>query len=542
MRKLVLLAMVAMAVFAATYVKDASDLGYTISADINLSLDARNDFTQLAIDAQWDFSTAFAGTVGGPALPVIRKIVRIPEGDGFDISADFEREEIDLVKKGLSTVLYPQQSPRFKSGKPSDFEYSPDLYHGQFGRKVAEIKPIGHVRGKRIGLLTIYPVAYDVAKGVLEFRSHIDLRIAFSQPIEPVDSRLASRVFNRMTVDILEPADIDPIPSPEACYLIVTHEDFADSLLGFKKALATWGYRVRMVTTEETGEDVDNIQDYIQTAYDDWVVPPSFVLFVGSFDHVTSTVIPGSGWWDPGHPTDLYYVTTDGSDYIPDIIHGRMAVEDLEDLHFLLAKTLSFYEWDFTEPSIWKRIAFAACGDDGLYEVAMGTHQYAMDEYFHMPDYEPDSVWALEGGDTDDVLSILNNNVFLFNYSGHCSEDGWSNPTLEISDLSLVTNTHPALLIGNCCLSGKFDDECFAARVTNRHNGAVVYLGASNSTMWDEDDVWERRMYDAIMDGEYHHVGSFMFRGNMAVLEEYPDEAEYYFEIYHNFGDPALVF
>ncbi len=542
MRKIALLLLVSISVFAGVSVQRATPLGYRISCDLAEEIIQINDFVKVEIEGSGDFSTTFEGEIGGPSLPVVRKLIRIPEGDGFSISADFERSYVDLQKRGLPGTLYPHQPPRFKSGKPFEFSFDAQSYNGRFGTEIAHIEPVGYIRGKRIGLLTIYPVMYDADGAMLEIRRNIEISINFENPVEPVEQRLSSGVFMGITSHILEPVDIDPNPLPGATYVIITHPDYTDSLMVFKRALASWGYRVRIVTTAETGEDVEDIQDYLQTAYDDWDNPPEFVLFVGSFEQVTATVTEGSGWFDPGHPTDLYYVTTDGDDYLPDMIHGRMAVEDFEDLRFLLTKTLRFYNWDFDDPEIWKKIAFAACGEDGLYEVAMGTHQYAMEEYFHAPDFTPDSVWAIDGESTEEVLEVLNDNVFLFNYSGHCSEDGWSNPTFEISDLTMVMNEHPALLIGNCCLSGKFDEECFAARVTNRHNGAVVYIGASNSTMWDEDDVWERQMYDDIMEGDYHHSGSFMYSGNLAVLEDYEDEAQYYFEIYHNFGDPALVF
>ena len=46
-------------------------------------------------------------------------------------------------------------------------------------------------------------------------------------------------------------------------------------------------------------------------------------------------------------------------------------------------------------------------------------------------------------------------------------------------------------MMGNCCLSSKFDTRLFWRKYTSEANkGAVGYIGGSNNTYWDEDYWW----------------------------------------------------
>ncbi len=67
-----------------------------------------------------------------------------------------------------------------------------------------------------------------------------------------------------------------------------------------------------------TGSTANAIKAYIQNAYTNWPIAPTYVLLVGDLDNGTATM-PAFTGESSGKVTDLYYGTVDGSDWVPDI-------------------------------------------------------------------------------------------------------------------------------------------------------------------------------------------------------------------------------
>jgi hypothetical protein len=484
------------------------------------------------------FYNGLTNEIGLPSVPVFRFFIQLPETVIPEISVSYKNSK----RTKLSFAVYPLQPPWSKSGEKPPFTMDQNFYSNgdSYPEIRAKIEDSGTIRGVRTGILSIYPVSYSPQDNILT--EYQGITIEYNAKLSNIDSRLNSRVFTQLLNGMIySPTHslIEPFAQPEALYLIIAPDDFLPSLAPLKTELTNWGYRVKIAALSETGSDVISITDYIRTAYTTWSVPPTFIMFAGSNTLVPAPVA-GSGW--RSHPSDLLYVCTDGVDFLPDILTGRITAENIEQLDNAIRKILPYYRFSFDDRHFFRKIAFAACGDDGRPEFVEATHQYAMDEYFHAPSFDADSIYARLGGTTEGVVSSINDGVFLINYSGHCGSTGWSNPVLEFEQLDLLSNHIHPLMIGNCCQSGKFDTDCFAHRVITMPLGASAYIGASNNTYWNEDDVWERRVYDGVFREGYSHVSALIYKGNLEVMLSGSTSAEYYFQIYHAFGDPAMSF
>ena len=98
------------------------------------------------------------------------------------------------------------------------------------------------------------------------------------------------------------------------------------------------GYHVTLATTTETGTQRIEIESYIQSAYDNWDIPPAYVLLIGDTGDIPHYI--GSG---PGNPaSDLYYACVDGGDYFPDIGLGRLSVFTPNQLGNIIDKRLDW--------------------------------------------------------------------------------------------------------------------------------------------------------------------------------------------------------
>ena len=66
-----------------------------------------------------------------------------------------------------------------------------------------------------------------------------------------------------------------------------------------------------LLHTDEIGTTATAIKAYLQGLYNAGTAEdpaPTYVLFVGDVAQVPySKQVAGSGWWDEGHVTDMYY-------------------------------------------------------------------------------------------------------------------------------------------------------------------------------------------------------------------------------------------
>ena len=191
------------------------------------------------------------------------------------------------------------------------------------------------------------------------------------------------------------------------------------------------------------------------------------------------------------------------------------------------------------------------------------------------------------------LRDLYTEGVGWINYSAHGDETSWARPQFYIGhvygDTTLnnngdtVRSVHgmnnfgkPSVIIGNCCLSAHFDTpECLGEALIRRGKkaGAVTYIGCSNSSFWVQDFYWmvgvrnqlSNRMdlgYKAAYTGAYDHLfhthgeplsqrtataGALLTAGIMEVNNAPGNDrqtrsmAEYYWELYHLFGDPTLM-
>ena len=169
------------------------------------------------------------------------------------------------------------------------------------------------------------------------------------------------------------------------------------------------------------------------------------------------------------------------------------------------------------------------------------------------------------------VRGFYNQGAGWINYSAHGSATSWGTPNFTTTHIASMTNNQKfGLMIGNCCLTNKFETTtCFGEALLRKDNycGAVGYIGGSNSTYWGEDFYWAvglRSSISASMSMAYNSAnlgaydrlchthgepysqwaltqGAVMMVGNLAVESSTSSRKLYYWEIYHLMGDPSVM-
>lgn len=494
--------------------------------------------------------------VGEALLPVIREFVELPFAATPTVRvSEVERATATLASLGIEHPLMPVQPPVEKI--PGALEradlvleeayYGSDAFHPSDGARVGEVRVM---RGRSFAQLEVNPIRYNPGRGEIEYTTAIEIAVDFAGGDLAETRRLIDRFTNAYVDEIAGDMFVNheafasryDVPLPVA-YLIITHDNFYDEIL----PLAAWkqakGHQATVTRTSEIpgGNTKENIKAYIQDAYDNWPVPPTFVLLVGDTGYI--------GYWvgtqSSSPATDLYYVTMDGStDWDPDIWIGRFSCTTDGQVTNLVEKTVDYERGDWLNGTRWipKAVFMASCDN---YTLSEGTHNYVIANYMDPEGYDSNTLYCHEGATTAQVSAAFNQGVSLGIYSGHGSVTGWADgPPFSASNVNALTNLDMYPLIHSySCLTGQFSSACFGETWINATNkGAVVFWGSSVTSYWNEDDILERRAFKAFIEEGYTWACGISHRALYWLYQYYGGggSTRRYFEMYNILGDPGL--
>jgi hypothetical protein len=522
------------------------------------------------------------GEFGQPSLPVDSRLIELPAGAGFNILISaMEVREYSLAELGIVSPVYPSQPPLPKTGEPANFAFDPAAYllDRYFGQEPVSVEPLGILRGVRIGRLDISPVQYNPATQTLRIYERIEFEIVFTggdlAQTEYLKRTYSDHYFQPVFNNLLnyrEPASSsrDTLSRYPIKYVIVSDPMFEDQLQPFIEWKRLKGFDVVEAYTDDPGVGTTTyqIKAYLQALYDNATPEapaPTFVLFVGDIDQVPT--------WNgiaAGHVTDLYYVEYTG-DYFPEIYYGRFSAQNTAQLQPQIDKTLMYEQFTMPDPSYLEEAVMIA-GMDGTFGPVHGNGQinYGTLNYFNEDHgiLSHTYLYPESGSNSASIRQNISDGVFLANYTAHGSPSGWADPAFTVNQIPALENEGKyGLLVGNCCSTSEYQvGECFGEALLRAENkGAVGYIGASNSTYWDEDyyfgvgvgviagnppayeettlGYYDRAFHDH---GEpyadwYMTMDQMIFAGNLAVTLGSSGMAMYYWEAYCLMGDPSLM-
>ncbi|MEO0084005.1 MAG: C25 family cysteine peptidase, partial [candidate division WOR-3 bacterium] len=377
--------------------------------------------------------------IGAPQLPVIREFIEIPYGADVDIDYQIIKTEYYYPPHPILPLQYPIP----KSGPKPDFVLNEDIYNqNQFLTFVrneektdirARIEMIGEIRGHRVALIEIYPIAYNPKENIIEYAPEIKVNLTFHNAnlllTEQMRNRYYSKPYDMMLRGLIKNYDaycVTPPPDLPVGYLIIVPDEW----VSYVQPLAQWrarkGYKVFVRTLTQVGGGTNTtVRNYILNAYNTWSIPPTFVLLVGDIDKIGYFTGQGSG----SPPTDLNYSMMTTPDYLPDIDVSRASVANGAQLDSLVKKTIKYEKNEWISGTEWaKKAFFIASADPSYHGVAEGTHRYCMAR-MRRAGYNVicDSVFAYyTSGSPAIITQKLNEGRAWVTYSGHGSETGWS--------------------------------------------------------------------------------------------------------------------
>lgn len=525
---------------------------------------------------------------GAPMLPVLKKLIEVPYDAEFEIRFNnLSYETLNLSDFDINTLIFPAQPPVSKSDdvEKLPFVFKNEIYETNdwYGQELVRVIDLGEMRGVRMARLEIAPFMYNPVSGQLQAMISFDCEIQFKGANYLRTNAEKSRVYSpwfeasfRQLINHTLPGDymdagealIDVAP---ITYIIVADRMFEDAIQTFIQWKTEKGFRVVEAYTDDpaVGSSTTSIKSYLKNFYQnppEGFHPQSFVLIVGDVAQ-----IPAFNGATGSHVTDLYYCEYT-NDIFPECFYGRFSANNLIQLQPQIDKTIQYEKYTFPDASFLDEVVMIA-GADASHQLTWGNGQinYGTQYYFNASHGITSHTYLQpepSGGNYSvSIRQDISNGVAYANYSAHCSASGWANPSFTISNISALTNFHQyPLMVGNCCLSAKFEGTCFGEEILRAPlKGAVGYIGGSNNTYWDEDFWWgvglenisANPTYNANHLGAYDRTfhdrsgittndwfvtqGQMVSAGNLAVSQSGSSRKNYYWEIYHLMGDPSLM-
>ncbi|MCP4246639.1 MAG: hypothetical protein GY778_06290, partial [bacterium] len=488
------------------------------------------------------------GQIGAPAIPVLRRLFVAPLGAVVTVAAqEGAPVVVDLAAAGLPTHLMPVQPPIPKipgALQNADFQFDQAAYALDAGGPIQRVvvTELGLVRGQRLCLLEIRPVAYNPAAGELTWWPRLSAEVSFAGGNFPEGGLTALPGLHRVVLnaDLVSQARV----RGSGNYLIVVANAYAADIASFATAKGAQGFNV--TTYVDTSVNATTIKTYIESEYNG-ASPPDYVLLVGD----TNTIPNWTGGGAGSPATDLPYSCMDGaSDWYADIALGRFSVRSSGDVQAIVNKTLYYEDGPLSDPDYVKRAVFMASEDN--YTVSEGTHNWVISNYMDPNNIVSDKLYChTYNATTQQVRNAFNDGRFFGIYSGHGGTYSWADgPVFSQSDVNNLTNADMYPFVCSfACITGTYTvTECFTetwSRAANK--GAAAIYGSSVNSYWTEDDILEKRLFDVIYDDGDNvpsEVGTVWNETRMRYLAQMGSGSttRRYFEMYNLLGDPSLAF
>jgi len=490
---------------------------------------------------------------GEPSLPVIRRFFQAPFGSEVILRvSEGKSETIDLESRMLPGAVHPVQAPVPKIPgarenavfRMNESAYGIDRYSPE---ALVRIEEAGIMRGRRLFMIEATPLRYNPVEGKIRGFSELKIGIEFRggdmESTLAANRRYASRAFGTMLDQrILNSGTFSTDGGEDLpiVYLVISPSGVVSELNAMLEWKELKGFEVVIATEVEISPwSTNGIKAYIQDAYDSWEYPPSIILLVGD-----NPQLPSFQGGETYSVADLYFVTLDGSDYLPDAGIGRFPATDAAQVAEMASKVIGYETLTEATQSLWFEKAVFMASEDN-YQISEGTHNFVIENFFEPAGVICDKIYAHSGGNTQDIKNSLNDGRTIANYSGHGSNDSWYNPAFSQSDVrGLVNEGMLPFVISNSCNTGNFEvSECFGETwMRTEGNGAIGFWGGSASTYWDEDDILEKRQWEGYFAQDLRALHQMTDYALLKLYEYYGGggRSKYYFEVYNVLGDPSL--
>ena len=496
--------------------------------------------------------------IGKSALPAFSKLIRLPRTGGYSLKVTLSEPQIYN-----EIIVRPAQPLDIDGKEKPDFTLDSDFYltDVNYPDKNADGGEIAVWRDIRVAPVNIYPAQYNPARKELKFYRSVTVEITYTEHGEN-ELTLPQRPLSEAFRPLYEAVSIGPegaeldLPAERGSYLIITPPNY----LGYLTQWAEWktrmGYSAVIATTTETGTSFGSIKTYVYEAYNEWEVPPDYLVLVGDEDSGMPTYFIAGSYY-PWDAADHEYVLLEGTDYFPEMFVGRLSVDNTTQLQAIINKMNNYEKDPYMGNTAWFGRALMIADYTGA-ESCRYTKEFCEDQLEYEGYGEVENTYY-PGAQTSQIAQEINQGVSFVNYRGYGGSTYWTLNMWnhwDVGDVQNLQNGWMAPVVTSMvCGGGNFsysNDPCFGeAWIREAQKGAVAFCGPSEvdtHTKWNNN--LDCGLYWGMFRENLHHFGPALLYAKMELWLDYPhcrsgvgtptNSVGFYFYVYNLLGDPGL--
>ncbi len=538
---------------------------------------------------------------GKPNLPRSSTYIAIPEGANIKLNTKILQTDTirDIIIAPAFEIPKDTDSTELNY-KKDEKVYSRDAFYPEQTVLASSVKQI---RGVDVVILGITPFQYNPVSNELIIYRDLQIEILFEGGTDQYgESKYRSRFWdpiikdNILNSNVLPEMDYQKKPYRndtagwEYVIIVPDQEEFKN----WADTLRMWrikeGISSKVVTTSDIGGNtVENIENFINEAYNNWEIPPVAVLLLADFGNSSGTLM-SPFYNDEYCISDHIYADVD-EDHMADVILARITARNEDDLENMVSKIIQyeknppddpgFYNHPITalgwQTERWFQICSETIGGyfrnihgkdpvrinaiysgspDSVWSSNENTHMvtdyFGPDGLGYIPEY-PLELGGWDGGTAEMLNNAINDGAFILQHRDHGDFDRWGEPRYRILDMRDLNNEELTFVFTINCLTGKFNmaGECFT-EVFHRHEyGALGLIAATETSFSFVNDTYVWGMYDYLWpdfmpdkESEPLHRGLYPAFANVAgkyFLEASnwpvnPDYKEVTYYLFHHHG------
>ena len=331
----------------------------------------------------------------------------------------------------------------------------------------------------------------------------------------------------------------DPLPYG-ARYLCISADSYADEVAPLVEWKNAKGVQAMLVTLSTTGSSAEQIRAYIENAYNTWEIPPEYVLLVGD-----SEQLPG---YESLTYTDNYFAAIDGTDYLADVIVGRLSVDSGTQCTTQVAKIFGYERTPLVGDANWPLSASLWVHDDfdgGDWIYYMNT--WRIYDQMDAAGFAPiDTLFKRNDVSQSDIYASVQQGKGFINFRGQAWIH-WPDP-FDLNANYTNNGWRLPIVISATCGTGNYEYDNFVcenwvrAGTASNPEGSVAFF-ATNTAFPGSEELSLRRGYvdEGFFDGVFDDggtLGEAALAGKMRLYLK--DENQIDYEGWNLLGDPEM--
>lgn len=539
---------------------------------------------------------------GDPSTLLRNDLVAVPSGYVAEV------EMVDCAYRDFSYELTPARQPLLNSSNEGYTKQNVLAIKPYSGFKPANVVSVSEnqsYRGHEICQTTVSPIQYNYNTKTVRAYTSIKYKITFVQNdldgntggtmpgyILPDDYFLSNNVVIGGQKEANRAKAASAVSTPVPGYLVLSTNEYAAAANRFAEWKRLLGFTVHVVLKDSwTCQDVKYEVGYA------YANSPAlyYMLIIGDHDDIPAQ----QSTLKLSHVTDYYYGCIDEDDLFPEVYCGRLPVSTSDEAMTVVEKIINYEQTPPESPAFYEKGLHCAYfqdtdnhdgyADRRFAQTSEDVRTYVMSQgktlqrvyttkanvtplhwnygkYSYgedIPDElrKPGFAW---NGNSTDITNAINAGVFYVLHRDHGAVYGWGDPLYTQQNISSLSNGNllPIVFSMNC-LTGKFDENCFAETFLRKSNGGCVAIYAASQTSYSGyNDALTTGMFDAIWptpglainipkkNGNFsvtpvptYTLGQILDQGMFRMAETYGLNNGYVIytkEIFHCFGDPSM--